>query len=185
MFRARFLVVTIDAPAVTRSLRRLLPLLIALAFVATACTSSSGNAKSSTSTTPAAPLPPLGKPNPLGAKWDWSRLDKFKPYLASLAGGATFYDFAWCDVEPTEGKRNWSTIDDVAHGARDLGFVLYLKVRTGSCWATQDSTGASGRSRRKDVSSMPKNLTKYEAFVKDVVTRYSPLGVRNYAVENE
>ena len=77
MFRARFLVVTIDAPAVTRSLRRLLPLLIALAFVATACTSSSGNAKSSTSTTPAAPLPPLGKPNPLGAKWDWSRLDEF------------------------------------------------------------------------------------------------------------
>jgi len=188
MFQVRFLVVTIDAPRVTRSLRRLLIALIAVALLATACTSGNGSGApkpSTTSGTSGAVPPPLGKPNPLGAKWDWSRLDKFKPYLASLAGGATFYDFAWCDVEPTEGKRNWSTIDDVAHGARDLGFVLYLKVRTGSCWATQDSAGAGGRRGRKDVSSMPKDMTKYEAFVKDAVTRYSPLGVRDYAIENE
>ena len=127
--------------------------------------------------------PPLGKPNPLGAKWDWARVDKYKPYLASLSGGATFYDFAWCDVEPTEGMRNWSTIDDVANNTRALGFVLYLKVRTGSCWATVQSNG--GGRGRKGVSSMPADMAKYEAFVKDVVARYSPLGVRNYAIENE
>src|SRR5437588_3066278 len=169
MFRFGFLVVTIDAPAVTRLLRtitgvrRLLLLLVIFALAGAACSSGGGATPKPTATTAAA-LPPLDKPNPLGAKWDWSRLDKFRPYLASLAGGATFYDFAWCDVEPTEGKRNWSTIDDVAHGARDLGFVLYLKVRTGSCWATKDSTGGSGRRGRKDVSSMPEDMTKYEAF---------------------
>jgi len=188
MFRARFFVVTIDAPAVTRSLRRLLLLLIALALVATACRSSGGNANSSTSTKPAAPLPPLGKPNPLGAKWDWSRLDEFKPYLASLAGGATFYDFAWCDVEPTEGDRDWSTVDNVANNARSLGFELYLKIRTGACWATVDSSGDTGRARRrarKDVSSMPADMAKYDAFLTDAVKRYSPLGVHEYAIENE
>src|SRR5581483_9135519 len=149
--------------------------------------SSSGSGSSTTSTTTAAP-PPLGKTNPLGAKWDWSRLDKFKPYLASIAGGATFYDFAWCDVEPTEGHRNWSTVDDVARQARDLGFELYLKVRTGSCWATVDSNGATGGRRArsgKDVSSMPVDVNKYEAFLTDTVKRFSPMGVHEYAIENE
>src|SRR3954470_24379721 len=105
MFRLRFLVVTIDAPPVTTSLRRLAAVLAVVALVATACTSGGGRAAPKTdTTTPAAPLAPLGKPNPLGAKWDWPRVDKYKPYLASLSGGATFYDFAWCDVEPKEGK---------------------------------------------------------------------------------
>src|SRR5438874_18280 len=162
MFRNRFLVVTINAPPVTRSLRALLVPLLAVALVATACSSGGRNA-APTSTTSTQPLPPLGKPNPLGAKWDWARVDKYKPYLASLAGGATFYDFSWCDVEPTEGKRDWSTVDDVARNARDLGFVLYLKVRTGACWATVDSGNGGGRRGRKDVSSMPAEMAKYEA----------------------
>jgi hypothetical protein len=188
MFPIRFLVVTIDAPAVTRSLRRLVLILVGVALVATACRSSGGSAapKPSTPTTSAAPLPPLGKPNPLGAKWDWSRLDNFKPYLTSISGGATFYDFAWCDVEPAEGKRDWSTVDNVAKQARDLGFELYLKIRTGSCWATVDSSGdTGGRRGRKDVSSMPVDMAKYEAFVTDAVKRFSPLGVHEYAIENE
>src|SRR5947207_6159351 len=121
MFQNRFVVVTIDAPPVTRWLRALLLSLLALALIGTACSSGGGSA-APTSTTTAAPLPTLGKPNPLGAKWDWARVDKYKPYLASLAGGATFYDFSWCDVEPTEGKRDWSTVDEVARNARDLGF---------------------------------------------------------------
>jgi len=185
MFLVRFLVVTIDAPTVTKSLRRLALSLLAIALVATACTSSGKRTNPATSTTAAAQLPPLGKPNPLGAKWDWPRVDKYKPYLASLAGGATFYDFAWCDVEPTEGKRDWATIDDVAKQSRALGFELLLKIRTGACWATRDSGGGGGRRARKDVSSMPVDMAKYEAFVSDTVKRYSPLGVHEYAIENE
>ena len=188
MFRNRFPVVTIDAPAVTGSLRRLLPLLLALALLAASCSSGGGSGASKTSsTTTAAALPPLGKANPLGAKWDWSRLENFKPYLASISGGATFYDLAWCDVEPTEGKRDWSTVDSVAHMARDLGFELYLKIRTGSCWATRDSgAGAGGGGRgRKDVSHMPADMAKYQAFLTDAVKRFSPLGVHEYAIENE
>jgi hypothetical protein len=186
MFRDRFPVVTIDAPAVTGSLRRLFPVLLALVLLAASCSSGSGSGASKTSsTTTAAALPPLGKANPLGAKWDWSRLDNFKPYLASISGGATFYDFAWCDVEPTEGTRDWSTVDNVAHMARDLGFELYLKIRTGSCWATVDSGGTGGRRGRKDVSHLPADTAKYQAFLTDAVKRFSPLGVHEYAIENE
>jgi hypothetical protein len=105
--------------------------------------------------------------------------------LASLSGGATFYDFAWCDVEPNPGKRNWSTVDQVVRSARDLGFELYLKIRTGSCWATVGSDGGAGRRGRKDASSMPADMAKYEAFITDAVQRFSPLGVHEYAIENE
>src|SRR6266567_444427 len=118
MFRVDYPLIAIEARVVTGTLRRLLLLLIAVALAASACSSGGGNGASSTSRTSAASLPPLGKPNPLGAKWDWARVDNYKPYLASLSGGATFYDFAWWDVEPTEAKRNWSTIDDVAKNAR-------------------------------------------------------------------
>jgi hypothetical protein len=103
-----------------------------------------------------------------------------------LSGGATFYDLAWCEVEPSEGQRNWSTVDTVARTARDLGFELYLKIRTGSCWAT---TGGAApvrrRAARKAVSSMPADMSTYQAFIADAVNRYSPLGVHEYAIENE
>ncbi|MBV8304182.1 MAG: hypothetical protein JOZ04_08220, partial [Acidimicrobiia bacterium] len=160
--------------------------LTVVALAGTAC-HSTGNASPTSSTTSAAPIAPLGKPNPLGAKWDWTRLDNFKPYLASISGGATFYDFAWCDVEPSQGRRDWSTVDSVAQGARALGFELYLKIRTGSCWATAGSSGGSGgrRRARKGVSSMPADMSKYEAFLTDTVKRYSPMGVHEYAIENE
>src|SRR5438270_5993733 len=191
MFRVRFLVVTIDAPTVTRRLptiggvRRLLAPLAVLALVAVACSSGGGSTQTRTTTTTNTPLVPLGKPNPLGAKWDWNRLDKFKPYLAAISGGPTFYDFACCDVEPKQGARNGSTVDQIAHNARDLGFELYLKIRTGSCWATVESGAGTGRRGRKDVSSMPADMAKYEAFITDAVKRFSPLGVREYAIENE
>jgi hypothetical protein len=185
MFRVRFPVVTIAAPAVTGSLRRLILVVAAVALVAGACNSGGGKATPKTPTTSGAALAPLGKPNPVGAKWDWPRVDKYKPYLASLSGGATFYDFAWCDVEPKQGKRDWSTVDSVAKSARELGFELYLKIRTGSCWATTDTGGSPRRNARKDVSSMPVDMATYQAFLTDAVKRYSPMGVHEYAIENE
>jgi hypothetical protein len=153
--------------------------------VAVACPSGGGGG-SRTTPTAAANLPPLGRPHPLGAKWDWSRLDAFKPYLAAIAGGATFYDFSWCEVEPQPGRRDWSSVDRVATMARQLGFELYLKVRTGSCWATT-AQGGGGRRRqaRKDASSMPQNTDTYRAFLTDLVKHYTPFGVHEYAVENE
>jgi hypothetical protein len=91
-------------------------------------------------------------------------------------------------VEPVEGERDWSTVDTVARSARDLGFELYLKIRTGSCWATTGGADG-GRPRRraaaKQASSMPADMGAYRAFLTDAVRHFSPLGVHEYAIENE
>src|SRR3954447_12324248 len=118
MTRAVLRLVCGQADAV-RLPRRLLVIVAVFALAATACRSGGSDQKSTSTTAPSAASsgatpPPLGKPNPRGAKWDWSRLDAFKPYLASLSGGATFYDFAWCEIEPERGDRNWQSVDRVA-----------------------------------------------------------------------
>ena len=165
-------------PCVRRLLTPLLGLLLAVA-----CTSGGGHAA------PTIPGPSTnGRPNPLGAKWDWSRLDAFTPYLRTLAGGATFYELTWCEIEPSPGQRDWTAVDRVARSSKELGFELYLKLRTGSCWATGSggqSASAGRRQARKATSAMPADLGAYARFVTDLVKRYAPLGVHEYAVENE
>jgi hypothetical protein len=139
-----------------------------------------------------APIPTLtGKTasprgsHPLGAKWDWSRVDRFEPYLRELSGGATFYELVWCDIERRRGEPDWSRADDVAHRSRQLGFVLHLKLRVGSCWATGGRGEHVRGSKQKTESLPPVDLAAYEGFVRAAVRRYAALGVSEYAVENE
>jgi hypothetical protein len=145
--------------------------------------------------------PAHGAPHPLGAKWDWSRVNAFGPYLRQLSGGATFYEVTWCSIEPTQGARSWATVDQVARSSQALGYALYLKIRVGSCWATDaahaaPAAGATAaerraakraarRSARKAGSSMPADLSAYTGFVNELVRRYGAHGVHEYAVENE
>ncbi|MCA1842659.1 MAG: hypothetical protein LC792_05610, partial [Actinobacteria bacterium] len=122
---------------------------------------------------------------PLGFKWDWPRVDRYAPFLSQSAGGATFYELVWCDVEPRRGQRDWSRVDEVARSAEALGYSLFLKLRVGSCWATDGRGGHERGARRKTASSLPADLGAYEEFVRAAVSRYSARGVREYAVENE
>jgi hypothetical protein len=123
---------------------------------------------------------------PLGAKYDWSRFDLVSPYLKGLAGSATFYELVWCDIEPTQGKQDWKTMDAVARKAQTVDARLMIKIRVGSCWATTQSNPQHVRgAKNKTESFMPKDLDQYKAFVTSVVKRYSPQGVHTYAVENE
>ena len=154
-----------------------------------------------------------GAAHPLGAKWDIARADSYKPYLSSLGGGTTFYELTWCDIEPTPGARDWSAADAVVDTARSVGFAVSLKIRVGSCWVNDASAAdalaaaapgaaAGGRlekrlarqaARRatkqsaagKDASQFPGSLDVYKAFLTDTVHRYAPLGVHEYAIENE
>jgi hypothetical protein len=123
-------------------------------------------------------------PAVLGVKWDWDRLAVYEPYLRSFAGGDTFYELVWCDVEPTPGAVDWSRIDEVVDGAAGVGFEMNLKIRTGSCWATDAQLDARG-GKKKTASLLPTDLGAYQDFVRAVVTRYAPRGVHRYAVENE
>jgi hypothetical protein len=120
----------------------------------------------------------------LGVKWDWGRVEAYEPYLRGLNDGTTFYELVWCDIEPSPGVRNWTRIDEVVNRATALGFEMNLKIRIGSCWATNARLEARG-AKEKTPSLMPRNLDEYTDFVRAVVLRYAPLGVHRYAVENE
>jgi hypothetical protein len=166
--------------------------LLVAASVAAACT---GQAGKSTMQSPSGQPPTTaprysgpvvqGSPHPVGAKWDWSRVDQFAPYLRELSGGSTFFVVVWCDVERQQGRRDWSQVDQVVRSTRALGYSLMLKLRTGSCWVTGGQRGTLRGRKQKTASAMPRDLAAYQDFVRDAVRRYSAQGVREYAIENE
>jgi hypothetical protein len=122
---------------------------------------------------------------PLGAKYDWSRFDVVSPYLKTLSGSSTFYELVWCDIEPTDGQQDWKTMDGVVRKAQTVDARLMIKIRVGSCWATESNPQHVRGAKKKTESFMPKDLDRYRAFVTSVVKRYSAVGVHTYAVENE
>lgn len=120
----------------------------------------------------------------LGVKWEWHRLDRYQASLARLPGGGTFYEMSWCDTEPTPGARDWSRIDHVVAGAKRLGIETALKLRVGTCWATDKRLPARGN-RGLTPSLPPRDAAAYVDFVRATVSRYAPLGVHRWAIENE
>jgi hypothetical protein len=119
----------------------------------------------------------------------WNR---FQPQTADFvrrtAGGWTFTEIEWCEVEPNPGQRDWSTLDEAVSSIRDLGHEPMIKIRTGQCWGTSAPlTGGFDRTEAtfKTPSTPPTDLPAYLAFVTDLVHRYAALGVHEYAVENE
>lgn len=128
--------------------------------------------------------PPVhGEPNPLGIHFAWTRLSAFTDELSRVSGGATFDIVTWCDVEPSSGRYDWGATDEAVTSASHLGLRVFLKLETGTCWATEATDAASGR--RRTISSMPRSLVMYAAFVRSVVERYRGNGVDEFAVENE
>ncbi len=149
---------------------------------------SSKSAPPSTSTASPLTLPsPLGSvvPNPLGAKWDWARVGRYTPFLAELAGGATFYELVWCEVEPDRGRVDWTVVDRIVADSQALGMSPFLKIRVGTCWASGGRGGMERGSRDKTASALPPDLTAYSDFVRAAVTRYAAKSVHVYAIENE
>jgi hypothetical protein len=122
---------------------------------------------------------------PLGAKWEWGRYTAFEPYLKTLAGGSTYYEVVWCDLEEQQGNVDWSTLDRIVERSKGVGINLMLKLRVGRCWATPGSAEHVRGSKKKTESAMPKDLKAYDAWVRSVVSRYAPGGVHKYAIENE
>jgi hypothetical protein len=126
-----------------------------------------------------------GPATPMGAKWDWGRFTEFSPFLKSVSGGNTYYEVVWCDIEKKQGSPDWSALDRIATRSRDVGATLMLKLRVGRCWATSGDAQHQRGSKSKTESAMPTDLGAYKAWVHEAVTRYSKLGVHEYAIENE
>jgi hypothetical protein len=157
-----------------------------------ACTSNPPDHQTQKTSTTAAPtgsptggFTPAGQESPLGAHWDMNRVTSFASYLESVRGSATFHEVVWCKLEPTQGKRDWRSVDEVADAAQQHGITLSLKIRVGACWATGGNAKYVRGSANKTESAMPKDLDTYRAFVRDLATRYMSKGVHTYAIENE
>jgi hypothetical protein len=119
-----------------------------------------------------------------GVKWDWDGVSRYGPYLERFGGGNTFYEAVWCDIEATKGSPDWTRVDDVVDSAASFGFRMFLKIRVGSCWATERRFESRG-TKDKTASALPTDLDAYRRFVASLVARYAPRGVHRYAVENE
>lgn len=145
-----------------------------------ASTPTSGASVSATN--PAGP----GADGPLGFHWDMSKSEVWAPYLRTVPGTGTFFEFTWCEVEKRQGAQDWSKVDRAVAFAGSVGVTMTLKIRLGACWATQgDAQHTKGSSGTRTESRMPNDMAAYQAFVRTVVMRYSPAGVHEYAVENE
>ncbi len=122
---------------------------------------------------------------PIGAKWDWPRYNVFTPYLGTMTGGFTTFEVVWCDVEAEPGKWRWASVDKVVEQTRAMGISLGLKLRVGACWATTSGAINVRGKKGKTESVPPADMTQYETFIRRVVKRYAPLGVHEWAIENE
>ena len=122
---------------------------------------------------------------PIGAKWDWGRYSAFTPYLGNLTGSFTTYELVWCQIEKNPGEWRWFHVDKVVSQTRALGIQLGLKVRTGACWATKSGPQSVRGSKGKTESVPPASMKAYELFLRRAVHRYAPLGVTEWAIENE
>src|SRR6476660_2968354 len=157
-----------------------------------ACTSNPPDHQTQKTSTTAAPtgsptggFTPAGQDSPLGAHWDKSRVTSFASYLESVRGSATFHEVVWCKLEPTQGKRDWRTVDEVADAAQQHGITLALKIRVGSCCATGGNAKYVRGSANKSESSMPKDINTYLVFVRDLAARYEGNVDHTDASENE
>lgn len=119
----------------------------------------------------------------LGLKWGWAQTDDVRAQVDALSGGATFHELSWCAVEGPAGQRDWRPVDRALQHAQRTGYELMLKLRTGSCSLT-GQTLTSGHPR-KSPSVVPADTARYLAFVRETASRYAPLGVRTFAIENE
>lgn len=129
--------------------------------------------------------PPTRGMSPLGVHWDPSRAEQFRNYLESIPKTYTYYELVWCKVERTQGGLNWSAVDRAVDFANSLHIETMLKIRVGSCWATEAPASKTRGRANKTESNMPSDMAAYSAFVTAVVERYSQKGVHEYAVENE
>ena len=173
-----------------RPAARLAAVVAVLAVGLTACTGSSGNDRVATPTlsvSPSAtPTQPAEGGSPLGAKWDWPRAGLYQSYLQQVTGTRTFYEMVWCDQQAAADKPvDWTTTDRVVQQSNALGITMMLKIRVGLCWATGGTAQFTRGNKNKTESAMPKDMGQYTKFVTSVVQRYSAMGVKEFAIENE
>ena len=83
-------------------------------------------------------------------------------------------DFAWSDVEPVRGTRNWSVYDDIVREARARGIEVYASLLGTPAWATDGPPGIG----------VPRDVADWRSFVSAAAGRYRGR-VKAWGVWNE
>lgn len=96
--------------------------------------------------------------------------------LKSAGVGIARVDFAWADIEPTQGVFNWSQYDAVVDQANSLGIQLLPIIGYAPSWAS----GVPGSTHYPAV-----NPTDWYSFVNTIVTRYMGQGIHYWSLWNE
>ncbi|KOG41383.1 hypothetical protein ADK74_20505 [Streptomyces decoyicus] len=89
--------------------------------------------------------------------------DSFVPEMRRLGGTLVRVYVYWSQVEPEPGRYDWTVVDAIL-GQLDPADEVWVKVCSGSPWATRHRTGFL-------PSSPAHDLRRYERFVSDLVTR--------------
>jgi hypothetical protein len=154
--------------------------IMAAALLVASCTGGAGKSAGGSYHGP----PVKGPANLVGVHFAWANLAGEAHLVKDLSGGSTFDIVTWCSVETSPGQFDWRSLDRAVDSANQLGIKVFLKLETGSCWATGEPA-AQGGSRTRGITHMPSSMDAWAGFVRAVVKRYAPLGVREYAVGNE
>jgi dienelactone hydrolase len=102
---------------------------------------------------------------------------KFYQYHPQLGSSWTFVTVMWEHIEPEQDLWTFEQADKIIQEAQTNHITIIAKLRTGTFWATRDTTS-------EDTSSPPVNLDDYTEFVRTVVDHYKNT-VMYWAIENE
>ena len=119
----------------------------------------------------------------IGIKWNWN----LKPPLAfasKVGWGETFFEVEWCAVRDLPEANRFRQLERILTQSQQMGYRLMVKIRVGGCSGGPEQLDPA-EGTRKRPSSLPDDPAAYQQFVTNLVTRYSPRGVKIWAIENE
>ena len=119
----------------------------------------------------------------IGIKWNWNLAPPID-YASRIGWGDTFLEIEWCAVRGLEESRRFATVDRLLTRADEMGYRMMLKIRVGSCHG-EGAVFDPAEGSSKQASSFPDDPGAYQDFVRALVARYAPRGVRTWAIENE
>lgn len=172
-------------------MRRLTALAMALALSAGVAACDDGGGASRTTSTSSvridrstiAPIVYGSGAADIGIKWNWN-LTPPLGYAEGIGWGDTFLEVEWCAVRDLDPGRRFATLERLLKRSTDMGYRMMVKIRVGACHGGPETLDPA-EGTRKRPSAAPDDPAAYQEFVRNLVTRYSQMGVRTWAIENE
>ena len=113
---------------------------------------------------------------------------KISPEIVRKLGATCMYlETKWAVMEPVKGQFHFSETDQQLKLCQALGLSVSLRLKTGAgFWATGPQQHKAARPMMGVITSeLPLKMSDYTDYLTAVVRHYQPLGVKQYAIQNE